>query len=52
MSANKNKDLSDNGVEYISQYSHLLDKEQKIKDLLLVNSKIQEREFLYKYQLI
>ena len=42
--AHKNKDLSDIGAEYISQYSHFHDKEQKINDILLVNSKISDRD--------
>lgn len=39
-SAQNNKETSHLGVEYISQYSHFLDKERKVKDIMLVNSKV------------
>ena len=43
-SAQNNKDFSQLGVEYISQYSQFLDKERKVKDIMMVNSKTAERE--------
>jgi hypothetical protein len=35
--ARKSKDLSNLGIEYISQYSQFWDKERKIKDLAAIN---------------
>ena len=47
-SVQNNKETSNLGVEYISQYSHFLDKERKVKDIMLVNSKIPLKEILIK----
>lgn len=38
------KDYSQIGVEYISQYSHFLDREKKVKDITSVHSKTLERD--------
>lgn len=38
------KDYSQIGVEYISQYSHFLDREKKVKDITSVHSKTIERD--------
>lgn len=47
-SAQNNKEISNLGVEYITQYSHFLDKQRKVKDIMLVNSKKPLKESLGK----
>lgn len=38
------KDYSQIGIEYISQYSHFLEREKKVKDITSVHSKTMERD--------
>jgi hypothetical protein len=41
--ARKSRDFSNMGIEYISQYSQLWNKERNIKDLIQISEMIKEK---------